>query len=501
MNEKMWSGRFNAPLHANVEQFTASISVDAKLAYEDILGSMAHVQMLAHSQIISQEECERLHHGLRRIYADIKKNQVSFSTADEDIHMNVERLLTQVIGDLAKKLHTARSRNDQVALDMHLYLRQEIVAITGLLTQLQATLITQAERYKEVILPGYTHLQRAQPVRLAHHLLAYVAMFERDSARLMDCWQRVNQSPLGACALAGSSFAIEPNFTAKLLAFDAVYANSMDAVSDRDYMVEFLAAAALIMTHLSRLCEELIIWSSQEFNFIELADAYCTGSSIMPQKKNPDVPELIRGKTGRVYGALISMLTILKGLPLAYNKDLQEDKEQLFSVVDTVQACLSIATPLLNTLTVNAEKMASAVADGFLNATDLADYLARSGVAFRDAHHIVGKIVAYCIDKKCRLEQLSLTELQQFSPLIQQDIFQVLAIENVVEARNSPGGSSLAAIAQQLALAERQLQQQQLWLNAKQQVLAAVNEYFGLEEANNSPPPLTPSASLNNSLI
>lgn len=467
MTEKMWSGRFTKSLHATVEQFTASIMVDHQLAEEDILGSMAHLKMLSHCQIISSEEQACLQDGLLRIADDLAQGKISFNISDEDIHMNIERLLTQRVGDVAKKLHTARSRNDQVALDSHLYLRKHIVDIAQLITQLQMVLLTQAELNQQVILPGYTHLQRAQPIRLAQHFLAYVAMLERDCQRLIDSWQRVNLSPLGACALAGTGFAIDPMYTAHLLGFDGIYTNSMDAVSDRDYMIEFMAAASMVMMHLSRLCEELVLWSSQELNFIELDDAYCTGSSIMPQKKNPDVPELVRGKSGRVYGGLMGLLTLLKSLPLAYNKDLQEDKVLLFDAVATVRDCLAISIPLLETLTVRADNMRAAASDGFLNATDLADYLAKSGIPFREAHHIVGKIVAYCMGKSCRLEELSLSEFQQFCPQIGQEVFKLLSIETVVEARNSPGSSALNAIAQQMNWARQQIQKNQQWVSDK----------------------------------
>lgn len=478
MNQKLWGGRFNDATHQHTEKFLASIHFDAQLAEDDILGSMAHAAMLAHCAIISPEEGAMLQQGLRQIAVKIARDEVTFSIKDEDVHMNIERMLTELVGPVAGKLHTARSRNDQVALDTHLFLRRSVVVIVELLMQLQSVLLLQAEQQQHVILPGYTHLQRAQPIRLAHHFLAYVAMFARDSERLQNSWQRINQSPLGAAALAGTRFAIDPHHVANNLGFDGVYGNSLDAVSDRDFVVEFLACAALIMLHVSRLSEELILWSSQEFNFIQLDDAYCTGSSIMPQKKNPDVPELARGKTGRVYGALFSLLTTLKGLPLAYNKDMQEDKEPLFDTVHTLRDTLAIFAPLLATLKVNAEAMRLAVADGFLNATDLADYLTKSGMPFRSAHRVVGEMVAHCLAKPCRLEQLSLAEMQQFCPQIDADIYPVLAMENSVETRRSTGGTALHSIAQQLSAAQHKLAQSEAWLHEKKYLLRQVKQRF-----------------------
>lgn len=480
MNKKLWGGRFNVATHSDAEQFLASVHFDAELAQVDILGSLAHVAMLADCNIISRDECDVLQRGLRQIAAQVAADTAVFHIEDEDVHMNIERMLSEIVGETAGKLHTARSRNDQVALDVHLYLRQELVAILDLITQLQATLVAQAARYKDVILPGYTHLQRAQPVRLAQHFLAYAAMFDRDCERLKNSWQRINQSPLGAAALAGTRFKIKPELVADSLGFDGVYTNSMDAVSDRDFVVEFLACAALSMMHISRLSEELILWSSQEFGFIQLDDAYCTGSSIMPQKKNPDVPELARGKTGRVYGALLNLLTILKGLPLAYNKDLQEDKEPLFDTVKTLHGVLGIFIPLMQTLHINADKMQAAVADGYLNATDLADHLAGAGIPFRVAHHISGEMVAHCIKKKCRLEELSLTEMQTFCPQITADIYQVISLENSVEARSSRGGTARHSIQSQLEATGQKMVLHRAWLQEKQQLLLQVNRRFGL---------------------
>jgi argininosuccinate lyase len=479
-NKKLWGGRFQSATNLSVEQFLSSIHFDVTLAPVDILGSMAHAAMLAHCNIISAAECETLQKGLQQIAQKIATGDAHFSISDEDVHMNIERMLTEIVGEVAGKLHTARSRNDQVALDAHLYLRAEVVNIFDLLIQLQTVLIEQASMHRDVILPGYTHLQRAQPVRLAQHLLAYVAMFNRDAQRLKNSWSHINQSPLGAAALAGTRFNIDPAYVANHLGFDGVYSNSMDAVSDRDFVVEFLANASLIMMHISRLSEELVLWSSQEFNFIRLDDAYSTGSSIMPQKKNPDVPELARGKTGRVYGALLSLLTTLKGLPLAYNKDMQEDKEPLFDTVNTLRGTLGVFVPMLKTLQVNEKNMRAGVIEGFLNATDLADYLAERGISFRVAHRIAGEMVAFCIQKQCHLEQLSLAEMQQFCAEITEDVYQAISVENSVESRNSKGGTALNSVLQQLQLAAEKIKVHQGWLEEKQGLLKKVGGQFGL---------------------
>lgn len=462
LKQKLWGGRFQADTSADVEAYTASIQFDQQLAMEDIQGSLAHAEMLSHCDILKPEEYQKIAQGLNKIAAKIHAGEVEFKLEDEDIHMNIERLLHKEIGEVAGKLHTARSRNDQVALDIHLYLRKETVAIIDLLLQLQKTLLTLAQKHKNVILPGYTHLQRAQPVYLAQHWLAYVSMLQRDIERLQDSWKRVNQCPLGAAALSGSSFPTDKNYVANKLGFAGVYLNSMDAVSDRDFIVEFLAAASLIMMHLSRLSEELILWSSQEFNFISLADAYCTGSSIMPQKKNPDVAELARGKTGRVYGALFNLLTLLKGLPLCYNKDLQEDKEPLFDAVKTLKTTLAIYNPLLGTLQINSNIMLAATSQGFLNATALAEYLVKKGLSFRLCHEIVGKLVAHCLAKNCQLEELSLTELQQFSGLFEADVYQALKIESVV-AQQSAG----KFLAKELEAHEEKIFANEGWLEEK----------------------------------
>lgn len=471
ITNKLWGGRFANTTDKTVEEFTASITFDKALAYEDIVGSMAHVLMLGKTGILQTAEVAAILAALKKIALQIANQAVEFNIADEDIHMNIERLLHNEIGAIAGKLHTARSRNDQIALDLRLYLRSQVILILNKLIILQQTLLEKAKQYVHVIMPGYTHLQRAQPVLFSHHLLAYVAMLERDLARLQDGWMRINQLPLGAGALAGTGFPIDRDYVAKLLHFDGVCQNSLDAVSDRDFIIEFLADAALIMQHLSRFSEELILWSSQEFNFIELSDAYCTGSSIMPQKKNPDVPELVRAKTGRVYGALFNLLTMMKGLPLAYNKDLQEDKEPLFDVVNTLQTVLAIYAPLLESVKINEDKMLQATYQGFINATDLADYLVRKGLPFRQAHEVVGKIVQHCVLSKNELLNLSLELLQQYSPLITEDVFAILQMQNIVNVRNSDGGTATQQVLKQIENATSKLSTHRAWLNTKEKVL------------------------------
>ncbi len=452
MSKKLWGGRYALQTNAEVEQYTASIHFDVELAYEDILGSMVHAKMLSHCDIITAEENQKLQQGLQDIASKLSQNQFQFRIEDEDIHMNIERMLTENVGEVAEKLHTARSRNDQVALDLHLYLRKQIISIVKLLISLQDTLLNLAKQHTSTILPGYTHLQRAQPIYLAQYWLAYIAMFQRDIERLENIWKRVNESPLGAAALTGTSFPIDRHYVAKELGFDGIYFNTLDAVSDRDFIVEFLSAAALIMMHLSRMSEELILWSSQEFNFISFDERYCTGSSIMPQKKNPDVVELARGKTGRVYGALLAVLTMLKGLPLAYNKDMQEDKEPLFDVIKNLRQTLTIYSPLLSTLKMNDVIMREAANNGYLNATMLAEYLVKKGMRFRAAHEVVGKMVAFCLNKKCSLENLSLQEMQQFSMNISEDVYRIISTENAAAACIS---SSL--LDEEIALREHQL--------------------------------------------
>jgi argininosuccinate lyase len=442
MTEKPWSGRFTASTDAFVEAFTASVSFDHRLYEYDIMGSIAHARMLAHVGVLTEAECTQIVEGLTEIQQEIARGAFNWSTALEDVHMNIESRLTQKIGAVGKKLHTGRSRNDQVATDIRLYLRAEIDLMSRELTRLITTLAEVAEREAETIMPSFTHLQSAQPTTFGHHLLAWCEMLLRDRARLQDCRKRVNCMPLGAAALAGTSFPIDRHYTAQLLDFDIIAENSLDAVSDRDFAIEFAAAAAVLMMHLSRFSEELVLWSSAQFDFIELSDAFCTGSSIMPQKKNPDVPELVRGKTGRVYGHLISLLTLMKSQPLAYNKDNQEDKEPLFDTVDTLKGCLRVFADMIPSMQVRREQMRAAAQRGFTTATDLADYLVRKGVAFRDAHEIVGKAVRYCIEADCDLEALSLDVFQSFSALIEDDVYEVLTLEGSVNARNHIGGTA-----------------------------------------------------------
>ncbi|MGG4506827.1 argininosuccinate lyase [Heyndrickxia sporothermodurans] len=454
---KLWGGRFTKETNELVEKFTASITFDQKLALEDIEGSLAHVQMLGECGIIPMDDVEIIKQGLQSIEQKIINEEVQFSVEDEDIHMNIERLLIEEVGPVGGKLHTGRSRNDQVATDMHLYLRKQTSELIELVKEVQNALLLQAKENIETIMPGYTHLQRAQPILFSHHLLAYFWMFERDKERLIDSMKRINWSPLGAGALAGTTFPIDRHRSAELLGFATVYPNSLDAVSDRDFILEFLSIASIMMTHISRISEELIIWSSQEYQFVELDDSFCTGSSIMPQKKNPDVPELLRGKTGRVYGNLIGLLTVLKGLPLAYNKDMQEDKEGMLDTVETLNGSLRLLAPMIETMMVNKEQMYAAVTNDYSNATDIADYLVTKGLPFRQAHEIIGKIVLYAIQHKKYLLDLSLVEYQSFNPLFEEDIFNVLQPKHVVEARNSLGGTSSEQVKQQIVLAEGKL--------------------------------------------
>ncbi len=448
--KKLWGGRFGAQTAGSVEAFTSSIDVDWRLYRHDIAGSIAHAKMLARRGIITVREGRKIVRGLKLIQREIERGNFPFSRADEDIHMNIERRLIQKIGAAGKKLHTARSRNDQVALDMRLYLREEIQIVLGLLDVMKLELARTAKRHLKVIMPGYTHLQRAQPVLFSHHLLAYVDMFDRDGERLKSCLERVNVLPLGSGALAGTSFPIDRAYVAKLLEFPRISKNSIDAVSDRDFVLEFLSASAILFVHLSRLAEEIILWSSQEFGFIELPDAYCTGSSMMPQKKNPDVPELVRGKAGRLFGHLQALLTVMKGLPLAYNRDLQEDKLPLFDTVDTVKACLEIMRGLVRKMKVRKEKMLAAAQDGFLNATDLADYLVKRGVSFRSAHALVGNLVRHCLNRGRKIEELSLGELKRFSSKIERDVYRYLAVESVVRRRRTAGGTAWVNVRRRL---------------------------------------------------
>ncbi len=442
MNGKPWDGRFGEATDRRVEAFTSSIRVDSRLYRYDIQGSVAHCRMLAHCGILSEKEAEALVDGLEKVRAEIERGELAYDDRLEDIHMHIEDRLRRLVGRVAAKLHTARSRNDQVALDVRLYLRDAVGDILALVARVRTCFVDLAEKNLDVILPGYTHLQRAQPVLLAHHLLAYYEMFTRDAQRLQEGLARIDVMPLGAAALAGTTYPIDRKYTARLLGFSRVSRNSMDSVADRDFIVEFLAAASLCMVHLSRLSEELVLWSSREFGFIELPDAFATGSSIMPQKKNPDIPELIRGKAGAVFGHLTALLCTLKGLPLAYNRDMQEDKQPLFDAVDTLSACLGIVAAMLPALRFEQQRMRQAASEGYLNATDLADYLVDKGMPFREAHGCVGRAVAYALEKGCELDQLNLDELRAFSDLIDEDIYEALSLEQVVNRRNSTGGTS-----------------------------------------------------------
>ncbi|MBD2693742.1 argininosuccinate lyase [Anabaena catenula] len=455
MTEKQtWSQRFESALHPAIARFNASISFDIELIEYDITGSQAHAKMLAHTGIISPEEGEQLVTGLEQVRQEYRQRKFQPGIDAEDVHFAVEKRLTEIVGDVGKKLHTARSRNDQVGTDTRLYLRDQIQHIRQYLREFQTVLLDIAEQHVETLIPGYTHLQRAQPLSLAHHLLAYFQMAQRDWERLEDVCSRVNISPLGCGALAGTTFPIDRHYTAELLKFDRVYANSLDGVSDRDFAIEFLCAASLIMVHLSRLSEEVILWSSEEFRFVTLKDSCATGSSIMPQKKNPDVPELVRGKTGRVFGHLQAMLVIMKGLPLAYNKDLQEDKEGIFDSVNTVKACLEAMTILLREgLEFRTQRLAAAVTEDFSNATDVADYLAARGVPFREAYNLVGKVVKTSMAAGKLLKDLQLEEWQQLHPVFAADIYEAISPRQVVSARNSYGGTGFAQVRQALVTA------------------------------------------------
>ncbi|KGP76534.1 argininosuccinate lyase [Desulfosporosinus sp. Tol-M] len=445
---KLWGGCFEKTTDVLVEDFHSSISFDQRLYKQDILGSVAHARMLGSVGIISEDEANLLIEELNKILEDIQAGKVAFEIGAEDIHMNVEKLLTERIGMVGKKLHTGRSRNDQVALDLRLYLRSEIDRTKSLIEKLLQTLLHISEEHLETWMPGYTHLQKAQPITFAHHLMAYVQMFLRDLGRLNDTRKRLNISPLGSGAMAGTTFPLDRAKVAMELDFDGVTLNSLDGVSDRDFALEFLATASILMMHLSRMCEELVLWSTGEFRFISMDDGYATGSSIMPQKKNPDVAELVRGKTGRVYGDLVALLTVMKGLPLAYNKDMQEDKEQVFDAVDTIQKCLLIVEPMLRTMVVQREAMACGAKGGFTNATDLADYLARKGVPFREAHELVGRIVLLCSKRGIGLEELDLSDYQELSPIFEADLFGAIGIEYCVRARKILGGPSPESVAE-----------------------------------------------------
>ena len=454
---KAWSGRFSEAVDDLVKRYTASVCFDQRLAMADITGSLAHARMLGRQGIISAEDVARIEQGLAQVRGEIERREFVWSLDDEDVHLNIEKRLTALIGDAGKRLHTGRSRNDQVATDIRLYLRGEIDRIVTLLRALQASLLDVAGTHAATVMPGFTHLQVAQPVTFGHHLMAYVEMLERDAGRMQDCRRRTNHLPLGSAALAGTSFSVDRAWVAAELGFDGVCANSLDAVSDRDFAIEFTAAGALVMTHLSRLSEELILWMNPRFGFITLADRFCTGSSIMPQKKNPDVPELARGKTGRVTGHLVALLTLMKGQPLAYNKDNQEDKEPLFDTIDTVADTLTIFASMVRSITVNAGRMRAAALEGFSTATDLADWLVKQGLPFRDAHEAVARAVRHAETKQCDLAQLPLAELRQFSQLIDDSVFGVLTLEGSLASRNHVGGTAPEQVKMAIAAARKRL--------------------------------------------
>ncbi len=457
MAEKPWSGRFSEKTDKLVEKFTSSIDVDKRLYEHDIDGSIAHCRMLARSSVISEAEASVLSNGLAMIKDEIKNKEFVFDDSLEDIHMHVENRLTAIAPKAAQKLHTARSRNDQVALDVRMYLREEVYKILSKLSLLKKAVTGMAREHMGVIMPGYTHLQRAQPVLFSHHMLAYYEMFKRDSERFIDCLKRIDVLVLGSAALAGTTYPIDRFHTAKLLDFDSVSENSMDSVSDRDFVMEFIAAASICMVHFSRFSEELVLWSSSEFDFIVLPDAFATGSSIMPQKKNPDVPEIVRGKTGRVFGNLIAVLTLMKALPLAYNRDMQEDKEPLFDTVDTLKFCIDIYIRMLPKISINKKNMRNAASKGFLDATDFADYLVAQGMAFREAHNCAGKAVAYAIGKDRELKELSLSELKIFSSLVKKDVFDFLVLERMIDRRKSYGSTGTENVLNALQKAEKEI--------------------------------------------
>ena len=448
---KLWAGRFQKETDTLVNDFNSSITFDARMYKEDIAGSIAHATMLGKQGIIEEHEAEKIIEGLKVILADIDAGQVEFSLENEDIHMNIETMLTQRIGDTGKRLHTGRSRNDQVAVDFRLYVKQEIPKIIGMVLELEKVLIKKAEANLETVMPGYTHMQRAQPTTFAHYMMAYANMLRRDVTRLEDCLERMDECPLGAGALATSTYPVDRFQTAAALGFQKPTDNSMDSVSDRDFAIEFLSACSIMMMHLSRFSEEVILWCSWEFKYVDLDDAYSTGSSIMPQKKNPDVAELVRGKTGRVYGSLITLLTVMKGLPLAYNKDMQEDKEPVFDAIDTVEMCLPVFTAMLDTLTVLPKNMRNAASGGFINATDCADYLTKKGMPFREAYMIVGRLVNLCIKAGETLDTLPLKDFRSISNLFDADVYQALELKTCVNGRKVYGGPAKEAVEQQIA--------------------------------------------------
>ena len=457
---QLWGGRFTKETDKLVYNFNASISFDQKFYAQDIRGSIAHVTMLQKQGILTKEEKESIIEGLKGIQADVENGTLEITDEYEDIHSFVEANLIDRIGDAGKKLHTGRSRNDQVALDMRLYTRDEIEALDTLLKELLEVLLKLMKEHIETYMPGFTHLQKAQPVTLAHHLGAYFEMFKRDRLRMKDIRKRMNYCPLGAGALAGTTYPLDREYTAELLGFEGPTLNSMDSVSDRDYLIELLSAMSTVMMHLSRFCEEVIIWNSNEYQFVEIDDAYSTGSSIMPQKKNPDIAELVRGKTGRVYGALMSLLTTMKGIPLAYNKDMQEDKELVFDAIDTTKGCLALFTGMLRTMRFRKQRMEDSAKNGFTNATDAADYLVNHGVPFRDAHGIVGQLVLYCIDKNIALDDMSLEEYKAISPVFEEDIYEAISMKTCVEMRNTIGAPGKSAMEQAIALEETYLKEE-----------------------------------------
>ena len=457
---QLWGGRFTKETDKLVYNFNASISFDQKFYAQDIRGSIAHVTMLQKQGILTKEEKESIIEGLKGIQADVENGTLEITDEYEDIHSFVEANLIDRIGDAGKKLHTGRSRNDQVALDMRLYTRDEIEALDTLLKELLEVLLKLMKEHIETYMPGFTHLQKAQPVTLAHHLGAYFEMFKRDRLRMKDIRKRMNYCPLGAGALAGTTYPLDREYTAELLGFDGPTLNSMDSVSDRDYLIEMLSAMSTVMMHLSRFCEEVIIWNSNDYQFVEIDDAYSTGSSIMPQKKNPDIAELVRGKTGRVYGALVSLLTTMKGIPLAYNKDMQEDKELVFDAIDTTKGCLALFTGMLRTMRFRKQRMEDSAKNGFTNATDAADYLVNHGVPFRDAHGIVGQLVLYCIDKNIALDDMSLEEYKAISPVFEEDIYEAISMKTCVEMRNTIGAPGKSAMEQAIALEEAYLKEE-----------------------------------------
>lgn len=471
---KLWNGRFKKNTHSLVDEYTASINFDHQLAAFDILGSIAHVKMLNHCKLISKKDADLMIQGLKKLAKQAKAGKLPYEVVHEDIHMNVEVALHKAIGPIANQLHTGRSRNDQVALDMHLYLRYHVVDIVEKIYRLLEVILSLANVHFDVIMPGYTHLQRAEPIRFSHHLLAYFQMFHRDALRLIKSFVHVNVSPLGAGALAGSGVKVDPMYVAELLMFDNIYSNSLDAISNRDFIVEFLANASLMMMHFSKLSEEIILWNTHEFSFITLSDEFCTGSSMMPQKKNPDVAELARGKTGRVYGSLLAVLTMLKGLPFAYNKDMQEDKEGLFDTVNTIQQTLGVFTPMLATLKINSQRMKKQTECDYSNATQLANYLVGKGMSFRKAHEMTGKIVLYAIENKKYLNEISLDDYQSFYENINSDVYQKILINQVIESHQTLNGTAKKSVQQQLMQAFEKLKSIECWIKNKQPIMSLV---------------------------